>query len=261
MHRLTRFVAAVSVLCGLASAPVLAQDKSIRVFAAASMKNALDEVDAAYAVKNGIEIIASYTASSALAKQIDQGAPADIFLPADSAWMDYAVSRKTINEATQINLLGNEIVLIAPKDSAIEKVTIGPGLDLAKLAGDGKIATGDVNAVPVGKYAKAALEKLGAWQSAEPKFAMADNVRAALTLVTRGEAALGIVYSTDAKIEPGVKIVGRFPTDSHPAIIYPVAATASAKPGAAGYLAFLRSSAAKGIFEKYGFTFLVRPTM
>ena len=146
-------------------------------------------------------------------------------------------------------------MLIAPKDSKIDNVTIGPGFDLAKLAGDGKIATGDVKAVPVGKYAKAALEKLGAWQAAEPKFAMAESVRAALTLVARGEAALGIVYSTDAKVEPGVKIVGTFPADSHPPIIYPVAATATAKPEAADYLAFLRSAAAKTILEKYGFTF------
>ena len=150
-------------------------------------------------------------------------------------------------------------MLIAPKDSKIDNVTIGQGFDLAKLAGDGKIATGDVKAVPVGKYAKAALEKLGAWQAAEPKFAMAESVRAALTLVARGEAVLGIVYSTDAKVEPGVKIVGTFPADSHPPIIYPVAATTTAKPEAAAYLAFLRSSAAKAILEKYGFTIPDQP--
>jgi molybdate transport system substrate-binding protein len=174
--------------------------------------------------------------------------------------MDYAIAKKTVDEPTRSNLLGNSIVLVAPGDSKIGNVTIGPGFDLAKLAGDGKIATGDVKAVPVGKYAKAALEKLSAWQAAEPKFAMAENVRAALTLVARGEAALGIVYSTDARIEPGVKIVGTFPADSHPSIIYPVAETISAKPEAAGYLAYLRSSAAKAVFEKYGFSFLIRPT-
>ena len=151
-------------------------------------------------------------------------------------------------------------MLIAPKDSKLDKVAIGPGFDLSKLVGDGKIATADVKSVPVGKYAKASLEKLGAWTAAEPKFAMTENVRAALALVARGEAPLGIVYSTDAKVEPGVKIIGTFPADSHPAIIYPVAATATAKPEAAGYLAFLRSSAAKTIFEKYGFSFLVSPT-
>ncbi|MBX9710678.1 MAG: molybdate ABC transporter substrate-binding protein, partial [Xanthobacteraceae bacterium] len=142
----------------------------------------------------------------------------------------------------------------------IDKVDIQQDFNLAKLAGDGRIATGDVAAVPVGKYAKAALEKLGAWKDAEPKFAMAESVRAALTLVARGEAVLGIVYSTDAKVEPGVKIVGTFPADSHPAIIYPVAATATAKPETADYLAFLKTSAAKTIFEKYGFTYLIKPT-
>jgi molybdate transport system substrate-binding protein len=260
MHRFAGLFAAFTLLFGSAHSPALGQDNSLTVFAAASMMNALDDIDAAFATKTGIKIVASYAASSMLAKQIEQGAPADIFLSADTDWMDYATARKNINEPTRVNLLGNSIVLIAPKDSRIDNVTIGPGFDLAKLAGDGKIATGDVKAVPVGKYAKAALEKLGAWQAAEPKFAMADSVRAALTLVTRGEAALGIVYSTDAKVEPGVKIVGTFPADSHPSIIYPVAATATAKAQAADYLAFLRSSVAKTILEKYGFTFLIRPT-
>jgi molybdate transport system substrate-binding protein len=260
MHRLAGLFAAFILLCGSAASPVLAQDKSLTVFAAASMKNALDEVDAAYTAKTGVKVVASYAASSALAKQIEQGAPADIFVSADTDWMDYAISRKNINEPTRVNLLGNSIVLIAPKDSKIADVAIGQGFDLATLAGDGKIATGDVKAVPVGKYAKAALEKLGAWQAAEPKFAMAESVRAALTLVARGEAVLGIVYSTDAKVEPGVKIVGTFPADSHPPIIYPVAATTTAKPDAADYLAYLQSSAAKAVMEKYGFTFLIRPT-
>jgi molybdate transport system substrate-binding protein len=260
MYRLAGLFAAVVVLCGPTLSPVLAQDKSLTVFAAASMKNALDTVDAAYSAKTGVRIVASYAASSTLAKQIEQGAPADIFLSADTDWMDYAINKKTINEATRVNLLGNRIVLIAPKDSRIDNVTVGQGFDLANLAGAGKIATGDVQAVPVGKYAKAALEKLGAWQAAEPKFAMAENVRAALILVARGEAVLGIVYSTDAKVEPGVKIVGTFPADSHPPIVYPVAATTIAKPEAAGYLDFLRSSAAKATFEKYGFSFLIRPT-
>ncbi len=232
MHRLAGIFLCFTVLFGSAWSPATAQDKSLTVFAAASMKNALDDVDAAY----------------------------NIFVSADTDWMDYATAKKNINEPIRVNLLGNSIVLIAPKDSKIDTVAIGPGFDLAKLAGDGKIATGDVKAVPVGKYAKAALEKLGAWQAAEPKFAMAESVRAALTLVARGEAALGIVYSTDAKVEPGVKIVGTFPADSHPPIIYPVAATTTAKAEAADYLAFLRSSSAKTIFEKYGFKFLVSPT-
>jgi molybdate transport system substrate-binding protein len=260
MSRLAGIFVAFVLLWGSTSSPAAAEDKTLTVFAAASMKNALDDIDAAFTAKTGVKVSASYAASSTLAKQIEQGAPADIFVSADTDWMDYAVSKKNIDEATRVNLLGNSIVLIAPKDSKIDNVTIGQGFDLAKLAGDGKIATGDVKSVPVGKYAKAALEKLGAWQAAEPKFAMAESVRAALLLVARGEATLGIVYSTDAKVEPGVKIVGTFPADSHPAIIYPVAATATAKPEAKEYLDYLHSAAAKAVLEKYGFTYLVKPT-
>jgi molybdate transport system substrate-binding protein len=260
MNRFSGIFVALLVLVGAAIPPAAAQDKSITVFAAASIKNALDDIDAAYTTKTGVKIAVSYGPSSGLAKQIEQGAPADAFISADIDWMDYAVSKKNINEASRVNLLGNNIVLIAPKDSKVDNVNIGQGFDLAKLAGDGKIATGDVKSVPAGKYAKAALEKLGSWQAAAPKFAMADNVRAALLLVARNEAALGIVYSTDAKVEPGVKIVGTFPADSHPAIIYPVAATTTAKPETTNYLAFLRSTAAKNILEKYGFKFLVSPS-
>jgi molybdate transport system substrate-binding protein len=260
MSRLAGIFAAFVLLWGSAWSPAAAEDKTLTVFAAASMKNALDDIDAAFTAKTGVKVSASYAASSTLAKQIEQGAPADIFVSADTDWMDYAVGKKSINESTRANLLGNSIVLIAPKDSKIDNVVIGQGFDLAKIAGDGKIATGDVKSVPVGKYAKAALEKLGAWQAAEPKFAMAESVRAALLLVARGEAALGIVYSTDAKVEPGVKIVGTFPADSHPPIIYPVAATASAKPEAKEYLDYLHSSAAKAVLEKYGFIYLVKPT-
>src|SRR6201996_2742921 len=261
MHRLAGIsLLAFTVLFGSSWSPAMAQDKSLTVFAAASMKNALDEVDAAYTAKAGVKIAASYAASSALAKQIEQGAPADVFVSADTDWMDYAIGKKNIDVSTRTDLLGNAIVLIAPKDSKIDNVTIAQDFDLARLAGDGRITTGDVKAVPVGKYAKSALQKLGAWTAAEPKFAMAESVRAALTLVARGEAALGIVYSTDAKVEPGVKIVGTFPADSHPPIIYPVASTTTAKSETADYLAFLRTSAAKTIFEKYGFKFLVSPT-
>src|SRR5689334_19233424 len=174
MIRLTGILAAFVILLAAPLSPAAAQDKTLTVFAAASMKNALDELDAAYTAKTGVKITASYAASSALAKQIEQGAPADVFVSADTDWMDYAIGKKNINEASRVNLLGNSIVLIAPKDSGVENVTIGQGFDLAKLAGDGKIATGDVKSVPAGKYAKAALEKLGSWQAAEPKFAMAD---------------------------------------------------------------------------------------
>jgi molybdate transport system substrate-binding protein len=262
LDRTLPFLAAVALGIGLASplTPALAQEKTVTVFAAASLKNALDDVDAAFTKSTGLKVVASYAASSALIKQIENGAPADVFASADLDWMDYGAQHKLIKDDTRVNLLGNRLVLIAPKDSKIGNVTIAPGFDLAKLVGDGRIVTADVRAVPVGKYAKAALEKLGAWAAAEPKFAMTENVRAALTLVARGEAPLGIVYETDAKVEPNVKIVGAFPADSHPPIVYPVALTANAKPEAAQYLAFLRSGAAKAVFETYGFTFLVRPT-
>jgi len=255
------FAAFVASLLFASAAPhvATAQQKSITVFAAASMKNALDDVDDAYSKQRGVKIVASYAASSALMKQIEQGAPADVFLSADLKWMDYGAERKLISTATRINLLGNRLVLIAPKDSKTNTVTIAPGFDLAALAGSGRIAVGDVRAVPAGLYAKAALEKLGVWAAVEPKLAMAENVRAALVLVARGEAPFGIVYETDAKIDPGVKIVGVFPEDSHPPIIYPVAMTATAKADAAAYLDFLRTAAAKAIFEHYGFTVLVKP--
>jgi molybdate transport system substrate-binding protein len=254
-----RPLAIACLALGILATPAAAQD-TLTVFAAASLKNALDDIDAAFTKASGIKVTASYAASSALAKQIEQGAPADVFASADLDWMDYAHDKKLINDATRINLLGNRLVLIAPKDSRLGDVPIGPGFDLAALAGDGRIVTGDVRAVPVGRYAKAALEKLGAWQKAEPKMAMAESVRAALALVARGEAPLGIVYETDAKVEPNVKIIGNFPPDSHPPIIYPFAATITAKPPTERYLGFLRSTAAKNVLERYGFTVLAKPT-
>jgi molybdate transport system substrate-binding protein len=224
------------------------------------MKNALDEVNTQFTNRSGIKVVASYAASSALMKQIEQGAPADVFLSADIDWMDYGAKNNLINNDSRENLLGNRLVLIAPKDSKIDKVSIERGFDLAGLVGNGRIATGDVRSVPAGLYAKAALEKLGVWSSVESKLAMAENVRAALVLVARREAPLGIVYETDAKIDPSVKIVGVFPEDSHPLIIYPVAMTKNARPDAAQYLAFLTTPEAKAVFERYGFRPLARPT-
>jgi molybdate transport system substrate-binding protein len=174
--------------------------------------------------------------------------------------MDYLNEHKLIKPDTRVNLLGNALVLIAPTASKIDHVTIGQGFDIAKLAGDGRIAVADVKAVPAGLYAKAALTSLGAWAAAEPKLAQAENVRATLAFVARGETPLGIVYSTDAKIEPKVKIVGVFPENSHPSITYPVAATSDGKSTAVTrYLHFLRTESAKAIFEKYGFVFLIKP--
>ena len=214
-----------------------AEDKTITVFAAASLTNALDDVDTAFTKQTGIKVVVSYGASSALAKQIEQGAPADVFASANLQWMDYGVQKKV---DTRVNLLGNKLVLIAAKDAKIDHVTIGPGFDLAKLAGAGRVATGDVREVPVGLYAKAALERLGAWAAVEPKMAMAENVRLALGLVARGEVPLGIAYETDAKIEPAVKIIGVFPDNTQDPIIYPVALRANAKPDAVRYFSFLQ---------------------
>jgi molybdate transport system substrate-binding protein len=261
----TSFFAALAALLVFCAAPLAAQaqrnaqDKSILVFAAASMKNALDDVDAAFAKETDIAVVASYDASSALMKQIERGAPADVFVSADLKWMDYGSEKKLIDDKTRVNLLGNKLVLIAGKDSKLGDVTISPGLDLAGLAGEGRIATGDVRAVPVGIYAKAALEKLGLWSSVEPKLAMVGNVRAALVLVARDEAPLGIVYATDAKVESAVKVIATFPEDPHEPIVYPVAATPTAMPSAALYLTFLRSAAARAIFERYGFSVLIKP--
>jgi molybdate transport system substrate-binding protein len=265
LARLTPVIVATLLATALAPSGARAQDKagaekSILVFAAASMKNALDDVNDAFTRATQIKVTASYDATSALVKQVEGGAPADVLVSADPDWMDYSAKHDLIKDASRVNLLGNKLVLIAAKNSATGNVTIGPGFDLAKLAGDGRIATGDVRAVPVGLYAKAALEKLGLWATIEPKMAMTQNVRVALTLVARGEAPLGIVYATDAKVEPGVKVIGTFPEDSHPPIIYPVAATKDSKPEAAQYLDFLRTGIAKVKFEAYGFTFLVRPT-
>lgn len=256
-----RLLAILGLFAALAGAPptAAAQD-SFTVFAAASLKNALDDTNNAFSKATGVKVVASYAASSALVKQIEQGAPADVFISADLRWMDYAAEHKLIKPDSRVNLLGNRLVLIAAADSKLDKITIGKGFDIAKLAGDGRIAVADVKAVPAGTYAKAALEALGAWAAAEPKLAMAENVRATLAFVARGETAIGIVYETDAKIEPKVKIVGVFPDGSYPPVTYPVAATAATTNAAvSSYLNFLRTPIAKAIFERYGFSFLIRP--
>jgi molybdate transport system substrate-binding protein len=256
-----RLFALFALFAVLTVAPLgaAAQD-SLTVFAAASMRNALDEANAVFMKATGIKVVASYAATSALAKQIEQGAPADVFVSADIKWMAYAIQHKLVKPETRVNLLGNRLVLIAPKASKLDHVAIAKGSDIAKLAGSGRIAVADTKAVPAGRYVKAALTSLGAGVAAEPKLAQAENVRAALAYVTRGETPLGIVYETDAKIEPAVKIVGVFPESSHPPIIYPVAATAASKnPQVMPYLHFLQTPAAKAIFEKYGFSFLIKP--
>lgn len=253
--------AAALVAVALPPAQASAQDASLAVFAAASMTNALDDIDVAFTKATDVKVVASYDASSALAKQIEQGAAPDVFISANLKWMDYAADHKLIKPDTRANLLGNQLVLIAAKNSKLEKIDIGEGFDIAKMVGDGRIAVADVKEVPAGLYAKAALESLGAWAAAEPKLAMTENVRGALAFVARRVTSVGIVYETDAKIESFVKVIGIFPEDSHEPITYPVAATAvTTNPAVARYLNFLRSSSAKAIFERYGFSYLIKPT-
>lgn len=234
-----------------------AEVTEITVFAAASLKNALDAAAADYQKATGAKVAISYAASSALAKQIEQAAPADLFISADLDWMEYLNKKGLIKDGTKISLLGNSLVLIAPAASKLE-LNIAPGFPLAAALGEGKLATGDVKSVPVGKYAKVALERLGVWTAVEGKIAQTENVRAALALVAREEAALGIVYRTDAHAEPRVKVLGTFPEDTHPPIVYPFAITAGASnpEGASAFLKFLASDAVKGRFESEGFTVL-----
>ena len=234
-----------------------AETATVTVFAAASLKNALDEASSAYMQATANKTAISYASSPALAKQIEQAAPADVFVSADLDWMDYLAGKGLIDAATRTNLLGNRLVLVAPASSTAT-LEIKPGFDLAAAIGGSKLATGDVKAVPAGKYAKAALEKLGVWDAVAPKIAPAENVRAALALVAQGEAAFGIVYETDAKAEPKVKVVGAFPQATHPPIVYPIAMTKAApSPDAAkSFLAFLKTPAAAAVFAKHGFTVL-----
>ena len=227
----------------------------VLVFAAASLKNALDDASAAYQRQEGDRIVTSYAASSALARQLEKGAPADIFISADLDWMDYVQRKNLIKPETRKNLLSNRLVLVAPAASSVT-VAIKPGFPLATLLGDGRLAIADPDSVPAGKYAKAALETLGVWTSVENKLARAENVRAALFFVSRRETLLGIVYRTDAAADKGVRIVAAFPDNSHPPILYPIALTTARHSGAAKFLAFLESPAARLFFEKQGFTVL-----
>jgi molybdate transport system substrate-binding protein len=226
------------------------------VFAATSTKTALDSVANAWQDETGKRISTAYASSAALAKQIEQGAPADIFISADRKWMDYLEKAKLIRAGTRKNLFGNKLVLIEPRDADV-KLEIAKGFDLAGATGDGKIAVCMIDSCPAGIYAKEALESLGVFAGVEPKLAQADNVRNALTLVSRGEARFGIVYATDVKADPKVKVVGTFPASSHSPIVYPVAiAAASENPDAAFFLAYLASQTATKIFLEQGFEVL-----
>ncbi|MGH6791420.1 MAG: molybdate ABC transporter substrate-binding protein [Methyloceanibacter sp.] len=253
---LLRFI--VVALVGLCLAPSFARDESKGplVFAAASLKDALDAINAAWAKESGKSAVISYAGSSMLAKQIEEGAPADVFIAADLDWMDYLAERKLINPDTRFNLLGNTLVLIAPKDSPLA-ADIAPDFPLAALIGDGKLAMANTDSVPAGKYGKAALTKLGVWDSVKDKIAQAENVRAALLLVSRGEAPFGIVYATDAKADPNVEVLGTFSADTHKPIIYPAAVLAkSQNADAQAFVTFLKTETANKLFQDQGFTVL-----
>jgi len=252
--RIVRILAALALV--IAPAIPAHCEERVLVFAAASLKNALDDAVALFRETGGAPVVASYAASSALARQIENGAPADLFLSADLDWMDYLQQRHLIVEASRINLVGNRLVLIAPVDSPLV-LRIAPGFPLAQALGDGRLAMADPASVPVGKYGKAALENLGVWSSVAMRVAPAPDVRAALLLVARAEAPLGIVYSTDAAAEKGVKTLDTFPESTHPPIRYPAALIAERhNPATVALLELLKSERVRPVFERYGFAFL-----
>ncbi|MFT4249241.1 MAG: molybdate ABC transporter substrate-binding protein [Pseudomonas sp.] len=246
------------LLCTLAIAlPVLAHAQSpLTVFAAASLKESLDEAAATYQQATGTPVRVSYAASSTLARQIEQGAPADVFFSADLEWMDYLQQHGQVDAAQRRNLLGNSLVLIAPAASTVKVDPTRAGSLAAALGDSGRLAVGQTASVPAGKYAKAALQKLGQWESVSPRLAEGESVRAALMLVARGEAPLGIVYGSDAKAEPKVRVVATFPAGSHAPIIYPVAPlkTGADPASAQKFVQWLGSPAAKPIFVRRGFS-------
>ena len=254
IRRCGLFSKVVFLLLAVLLTVVQARAQDLTVFAAASLKEALDEAGQQFLRANGQKVVIAYAASPALARQIENGAPADIFMSADLDWMDYVEQRKLVKAGTRANLLHNRLALIAPADSKLQ-IELKPGFPLAKLLGDGRLSMADPDSVPAGKYGKAALEKLGVWSSVESRVARGDNVRAALVFVARGEAALGIVYQTDALADKKVRMVARFPQETHPAITYPVAVMAASRhPAAAAFVNYLKSAEARAIFEKYGFS-------
>jgi molybdate transport system substrate-binding protein len=250
MKLLDKMIAVAAVLAALSPLPGRAQAPDVTVFAAASLKNALDAIAGEFQKETGKRVAVSYAASSALARQIEQGAPADVFISADLDWMEFLQARGLIRPETRRNLVGNRIVLVAA--AGARDVDLKPGA-LAAALGGGRLATANVAAVPAGKYGKAALEHLGLWGEVAGRLAQAENVRAALTFVARGEAPLGIVYESDARAEPNVAVVARFPEKSHPPIIYPAALTGAARPDAARFLQALRTPASAAIFAREGF--------
>jgi molybdate transport system substrate-binding protein len=238
----------------LAGAAATASAQGVTVFAAASLTNALEEIAKIYREKGGGAVKFSFASSSTLAKQIEGGAPADIYISADERWMDYAAERKLIEPATRASRLGNVLVLITPPGDK-RKLDIRPGFDLAGMIGSGKLATGDPAHVPVGRYAQQALTKLGIWDAVAPKIARTDNVRAALLLVERGEVPFGIVYATDAAASGKVNIAGAFPPDSYPPVSYPFAIVAGRdRPEVGKFFDFLSGAEAQAVYRKAGFS-------
>jgi len=230
-----------------------AADK-VTVFAAASLTNAMQDIAAQYQKEKGVQVVSSFASSSTLARQIEQGAPADLFISADQQWMDYSISKQQIVENTRYTLLGNELVLVAAKASKIDKVEIDDKTQWTKLLGDSRLAVGDPDHVPAGIYAKEALQKLGVWSTLEPKLARASDVRGALALVEREEAPLGIVYGSDAIASKKVKVVGTFPASSHKPVEYPMAIVKDhEKPEVRAFYDYLKTPAASAIFKQYGF--------
>lgn len=228
---------------------------TVTVFAAASTTNAVTDIGTLFGQKKLGIVKTSFASSSTLAAQIENGAPANVFISANKKWMDDLEKKKMIDPATRCNLLGNRIVLIAPADAKIEKMTLKAGLNLSGLLGKGMLAMGNPDYVPAGIYGRQALEGLGIWKSVQNRIARARDVRAALALIERGEAPLGVVYATDAAITDRVKVIGTFPQISHPPILYPAALVSGNETAAAGrFLKFLKTPAARAVFEKYGFT-------
>ena len=235
------------------SAAEVVPPPQILVFAAASLTEAVQEVAAGYQQAGHVAVKSSFDSSSVLARQIEAGAPADVFFSADTKWMDYLQSRNLIQAASRKNVLGNSLVLIAPAQSQIQ-LKIAPHFPLAAALGNGRLATGDPDSVPAGRYARSALTILGVWDEIAPRLARAENVRVALLYVARGEAPLGIVYASDALADKSVRVVDTFPADTHEPIVYPIALTTSAKSQAAAFVAYLAGPHGREIFVKYGFT-------
>ena len=251
--RLIRCLLLALVVAVLAAFPARAGQQGPLVLAASSLQESLTAAADAWAARGHPRPIISFAASSALARQIEAGAPADLFISADEDWMDRVAGKRLIRLNSRVDFLGNSLVLIAPATSKI-RLRIAPGFGLARALGNGRLAMADPDTVPAGKYGKAALTRLGVWPKVRDRIVRAENVRAALVLVQRGEAPLGIVYATDARAAPGVRILGTFPENSHPAIRYPVAMLASsANPGAETFRRFLISRGSQAIFARFGF--------